>query len=328
MKPLRSKFVLTCVWLLAALCPRVVAADSPLPLLVVEVSEADDLAARRLLSLTEQPTQLVRMAEASEPARALALARAAGARQVVIFDQAQQHVVVLRTEDGAQWLRTTDASEATPFVAAFVAVELLALSAGAAAATRPAAAARPAAAPPVAPRWGTAWLGLRLGLDALVSAPYATSARPSVGALAAFARRDAAWALLLELQAAPHGRHQQRLGDGRLQLTRSDLTARAGALWQRRRWGISSFAQAGVLLIEASYRGSTAKTETRKAFVAGLGLEPNLQLTPWLRLYVSAIAQIVGPRGEYRASAQSALREPRFGLQVGAGLWLTLPTRH
>ncbi|MDB4976429.1 MAG: hypothetical protein JWN48_4770, partial [Myxococcaceae bacterium] len=161
--------------------------------------------------------------------------------------------------------------------------------------------------------------------DALATGPAAGSLRPSLGLLLGFGRTGFPWHWLLELHAAPHGQHEQRLAAGRLQLTRSDLTVRVGALWQRQRWGVLGFTEAGVLRVDASYRGNTARDERRSALLVGLGAEPNLQLTSWLRLFVSASLQAATPRGDYRVAGLSALREPALGLQLGAGMWLTLP---
>jgi len=292
-------------------------AAPPPPLLVVEVAEEDHAAAQRLLELTEQPAQLVRMPEARDPLRTLSLARAAQAERVVVFDQGARRVVVVRTRDASLLTRDTEASAAAPYLAAFVAIELLALPV----------AAPPAPAPAPKPARLLAVLGLRAGLEVLALSPYAGALRPSLGLMGTFRHPDATLGLRLELWAAPHASQEQTTAGGPLTLTRDDLAARAGLVWQQGRLTLSGFGQLGLAHIAASLQGPPREHSERTALALGLGFEPSVQLWRWLAVYASCAGSAHTPPGDYQVAGRSILRERPVLLSAGAGLYFTLPIR-
>jgi len=326
MKPSARKIVCVCAVCAFSLLVTLVcgtagrAHAAPPPLLVVEVAEEDHAAAQRLLELTEQPAQLVRMPEARDPRRTLSLAATAQAERVVIFDQGARRVVVLRTLDGSVLTRDTEASTGAPYLAAFVAIELLAL---------PAPTAPPPPTPSPPPKGAArlvSVLGLRAGLEVLPLSPYAGALRPALGVLGTFRRPHAAWALRLELWTAPHAAQQRATEEaGTLTLTRSDLALRAGPVWQHGRLALSGFGQLGAARIAATLDAAPRLDSRRGVLVLGLGLEPSVQLTRWLALYAACALSTHTPPGEYQVGGATVLRERRGLLMAGAGLYFTLP---
>lgn len=308
--------VVSVLALLSAFVALAARAEPPHPLLVVEVSEQDHAAAQRLLALTEQPTQLVRMPEARDPALALPLARAALADRVVIFDQGAQRVVVLSTRDASVLTRATDASEGAPFVAAFVAVELLAL---------PSPAPPPVLSPPPPPRPATSFvLGLRGGLEVLPLTPYRGALRPALGVFLGVRPPAAALGWRVELWASPHATHTEASATGRLSLTRDDFAARAGALWSRDRLALSGFGQLGLARIVAAWEAPQREQSRRAVVALGLGLEPSVLLWNGLALYAASSLIAHAPPADYRFGGES-LREPRLTWTLAAGVYVTLP---
>lgn len=294
-----SKFFLCCalLWL--------VASSALADLLVVASSPSDQPAAQRLCELHDEPARIVEDEGAADPERARALGRSHGAARVVVFAGAA--ISVTDVASGRRSARTAENSSA--FTAAFVATELLALQP----------ASTPSAASEPAPRLGFA---LRLGLQLDRVRPFPLAPRAELG----LALEHATWArasLRAELFGAPPGRSQH----AEVQRTSSELGARMAFVLERAPLRIAFAAQLGLGWVRARFDQAGYPDQTRKIVRAGLGVEPNYRLLPWLALYGGLALQSSLPRAEYRVAGERAARESPLGFTVSAGLWFAPPFR-
>jgi hypothetical protein len=296
------------------------------PLLVVEVSEADAAAAARLIELIAQPTERVRMAEASDPLAALAIARSRGFEQAVILDSTNQRVQLLRCRDGTVLTRVVDpsASSAPSYVMAFVAVELIALSA------QLEANAPPPPPPPPAPEHsdqrGAGHLGLRAQLRVggeliWLGAPFAGSARPTIGAGLWLARLPKAplW-LIAELDCALLGSAEMLTPSGRIVWSRSDAALRAGVAYEFGRLAVIGFAQARAALTSVDFLGPGGAASRHFGWGAAAGVEADLRLTDWAVLYASTALDFAAVRSDYRVEGVRVAQDPAQLANVALGL--------
>ncbi len=268
-------------------------------LLVLERSPTDHAASERLRELHDEPALVREDTEASAPAHAIELGRALGARRVVVFDGAS--VSLFETASGEQVTRSTP--DNTPYTAAFVAAELLAL--------------RPAPAPPALPPPRLRF-AMRFGAQAWLDPPFPVAPRADLGVALQHARWRA------ELFALVPG-HSEHAGVRR---NRGDLGLRASAfVLTHERFRLAIDAQIGAAWTRARLDEPGLLTRTRSALSLGVGLEPSLTLTPWLSLYGLATLHGSTPRAEYRVAGEPAARDSPLGVSFGVGLWLSPPFR-
>jgi hypothetical protein len=305
-----------CVLLVLLASPVAVAHAQSL--LVMEVSDEDAPAGDKLLDLIEQPVQRLRLPEAREPAAVLAIARKLGAERVVILDGGAHRVHLVLARDGTVLTRVVEQEQAwrAPYVMAFVAVELIALSAqlerGEPAAARQ---------DPLDFRGG-ARVDVRLGAELLwMGAPFRGNLRPALGVGAWFARsRESPLLWLVELECAFLGEASVATRDGRIALSRTDAGLRGGVGYALGRVALVGFVRARAALTSTEYLGPGGASSRRLTFGAGGGIEADFALTRWAALYASTVLDLASSRSDYRVQGTSVVRDPPLLGNVALGV--------
>jgi hypothetical protein len=306
---------------------------SAAPLLVVEFSDADAAAAAKLLDLIDQPAERMRMSAPVEPQSLLEPACARGSQHVVILDSAAQRVHLLRCRDGTLLTRqvaTSDVSSTgtTPalrggaasqaYVMAFVAVELLRLS------TQLELPAPAAATQHAAPETPPAGLRADLRLGAVLTwlgAPFEGDFQPALGAgvWLGSPQRSPLW-FVAELECVPLGRAQLATSGGRIVLTRTDVAIRSGIAYEIGRISLLAFGRARLARGSAEFLGSGGASSGNWTWGLGAGVEIELRVVGWAKLYASSAVDFAAARNDYRIEGVSVLRDPAQLANVGLGL--------
>lgn len=301
------------VWLLLSGLWAVRGTAEAVPLLVLEVSAQDAPAAVRLGELVAEPVQRRALPEARDLAAVERALRESGARRALILDSAARRVQVVE-RDGQVHTRLIEA-EATPYLTAFVASELLALP--------PPAPSNPAPARP--PREENPSLVARaagqLALD--VSNPYTSRwvARPKLGLELWLgpAGQRALFALGAEL-VLPTALAESN-PEGRIELLRWDAGLRAGAAFPIHAWRLLPFASGRAAFTRAD-SSTIANAQHTVGLGLGLGFQLERSLTKWLGLFVGLDAHTWLRRSAYEL-AGAPLFEERF-LMISADFGLVL----
>ncbi|MFI5308264.1 MAG: hypothetical protein ACHQ53_12965 [Polyangiales bacterium] len=286
--------------------------------LVVEVSSLDDAPAERLLELIERPVQRVSMPQAREPTAALGLARALQVDRIAILDSEMHRVHVVRTRDGTVMTRVVQASEVSqaPYVTAFVASELLALSAQ--------------LDTPERAREGllARRLSLTVGGELIgVGVPYGGGLRPELGAALWLAPAGTRFAWVLELLLGLTTDARVAAAMGRLELSRTDVSLRTGVACAIGRVALLGLARARLAWTDAAYLGPAGVPATRVGWGPGVDAEAQLELTRWLVAYAGVGLTLEASRSEYRVQSVRVATDPAALLAARAGLQLALRVR-
>jgi hypothetical protein len=169
-------------------------------------------------------------------------------------------------------------------------------------------------------------LRLRAGAELiLVGAPYAGALRPTLGLGLSVARSATAPAWLFELQLSVLGSAELRRPGERLALTRHDGRLRAGL-----QLALGPLALAGLIhlrasLSQADYTGPTPVSNASLRLGLGAGVEADLELVRWLRIYADVLLDAATSRSEYRVGGTRWIRDPALILSAGLGLALVVP---
>jgi hypothetical protein len=236
----------------------------------------------------------------------------------VILDGAARRVHVVLARDGTVLTRVVEQEQASraPYVMAFVAFELIALSAqlerGEPAAVRQ---------DPLDLRGGTR-LDLRLGAELLwMGAPFLGNVRPALGVGAWFARsRESRLFWLAELECALLGQASVATSGGRIALARTDAGLRGGMAYALGRVALVGFVRARAALTSTEYLGPGGASSRRLTFGVGGGIEADVALTRWAALYASTALDLASSRSDYRVQGTSVVRDPPLLGNVALGV--------
>jgi hypothetical protein len=303
-------------------------------LAVIELSEQDHAAADKLEELIREPfarTQGELPTLRGSPASLCESDEGI----LLILDSAHNAVRLVRCRDGAVLARELDpdAARQTPYLAAFVAAELLDLNAQLEdvrvepliAPAAPAAPAPTRAPPPNVPTLpvdaaeasrNTLRLRLRVGAESMVvGAPFEAMPRPTLGVgLAIFQ----AW--LVELQVSLlAGANLAREGE-HLSLTRSVSRLRAGLQLPFGPFAVAGMLHARASFTQADYGGETRSSKASLRLGLGAGLEGNWALTSWLLLYGDTIVDVATSRSDYLIHTDSWVQDPKLVFTCSLGL--------
>lgn len=289
------------------------AAAEEAPLLVLEVSAEDVAAADRLSELVAQPMERRALPEARDPAAASSALSASGAGRALVLDSAARRVQLIE-RDGQLRTRLIEA-EATPYLTAFVASELLALAPPVASVSAP----QPSQEEPPS---RVARAAGQLALD--VSSPYTTRwiARPKLGLelwLGPKTWQRALFALGAELVIPTP--LSERNAEGRISLLRWDAGLRAGAAFPINAWRLLPFVSGRTAITRADST-ATANAQHTVGLGLGLGFQVERSLTKWLGLFLGLDAHALLRRSAYEL-AGAPLLEERF-LMISADFGLVL----
>jgi hypothetical protein len=301
---------------------RAAAADvTPVRLLVLEVSSEDAAAAARLVELVGQPVARRLLPAARDANAAHSALLESSAPRAVVLDTSARRVQVLE-RDGQARTRLIEA-EATPYLTAFVASELLALDPPAA---QGPAAQEPAAQQEGAPRSPVARVAGQLALD--VASAYTTRwlARPKLGLdlwLSAGASRRMFVVLGAEL-VPPVPLHESGAA-GRITLLRWDAGLFAGLAFPVHAWRLLGYASGRAAIGRADSSGAAEGEQHTVGLGLGAGFRVERSLTNWLGLFASVDLHTMLRRNAYELSGETLLQE-RI-LMVSADFGLVLHTR-
>jgi hypothetical protein len=307
----------------AALSLAWVASVQAEALKVVEVSASDHAAADKLAELVRPPFE--RAAGTTASSREEARVHCAGPEQiVVVLDSAHDAVRLLRCRDGAVLNRAIDpaAARATPYLAAFIAAELIHLNAELKDV-------RVSPLPASADNAGSARrsrlleLRLRAGIETLaVGSPFSAMPRPAFAAGLSVSPAPDALAWLVELQVSLLASSEQARASEQLSLQRNDARLRAGLLWP-----LGRLALLGALLLRGSvthaqYRADhqTPPSTAALRFGLGGGVGAELALTDWLYAYAEVQLDVATSRSDYRIHGVTWASDPRVAVSSGLGL--------
>jgi hypothetical protein len=276
-------------------------------LMLFEVSEDDAAAGDKLLDLLGESVQRTRWVEAREPSAVLEVARRLGAERVVILDGGAHRVHMVRVRDATVLTRVVDPGQGSraPYVMAFVAFELIALSAQLERG-------EPAAKPERLDLRGGTRAVVRLGAELLwMGEPFRGNVRPTLGVGAWFERsRESRLSWLAELECAFLGAASVAASGGRLALSRTDAGLRGGVAYALGRVELVGFVRARAALTSAEYLAPGGASSRRLTFGAGGGIEVDFALTRWAALYASTALDLASSRSDYRVQGTSVVRDP------------------
>ena len=287
---------------------------------VIENSEQDHAAADKLAELIKQP--FVRFELSLTPNVDV---DCRGEAQLELWlDSAHDSVRLMRCRDRTVLARALEpgAARETPYLAAFVAAELLALNAELAAAQEQATARpAPSAAPTPAPVRARSRWRLSLGGELFaIGEPFRGTLRPNFGIGLLVEPEPHRPGALVELQLSALGNAELSRGSERLGLTRNDGRLRAGI-----RYALGGLALAGLVfarasLTEAEYRGAAQNSNTAVRWGLGAACEIEVAIAPWLSLVADIALDFATSRSDYRVGGISWARDPARTLNLGLAL--------
>lgn len=315
------------VAVLLALAAQVQAQD----LQVVETSELDRVAADKLSELIPEP--FTRVHDAGGVLRDQPAELCHTREQIIlILDVASQAVRLLRCRDATALTRTIDpdAARETPYLAAFIATELLSLNSELED-VRVEPLAAPARPPPPSPNEpplpavvetdrSSRLLRLRVGAEAILyGPPFGGVPHPTLAVGVSFAREPEAVAWLFEIQLSAFAKGQQQTDAERISLTRHDGRVRVGV-----QWPLGPFALSGLLhlrgsLTQGAYSGRSGSSQSSLRLGLGAGVQGDLALASWIALYADAVADAATSRSDYRVGGVSRLRDPELIFSFSLG---------
>jgi hypothetical protein len=122
------------------------------------------------------------------------------------------------------------------------------------------------------------------------------------------------------LECAPLGRAQATAAGGRIVLTRTDVGLRSGIAYEISRISLLAFARGGLSLTSAEFLGPGGASSAQWTWGVGAGLEVELRLVGWAKLYASSAVDFALSRSDYRIEGVSALRDPARRANTALGL--------
>jgi hypothetical protein len=287
-------------------------------LLVLEVSPEDAAAAQRLVELLAEPAERLLMAAARNPGAAQAALLHSSAPRAVVLDSAARRVQVVE-RNGRTRTRLIEA-EATPYLTAFVASELLALD--------PPPAPHEVVPEPAVVHAHFARLGGLLALD--VASAYTTRwlARPKLGLdlwISAARAQRAQLALALELVPAVPLHESSPLGS--IALLRWDSALSLGAAFPVNAWRLLLLASGRIAITRATSSGAADREEHTVALGLGGAFRVERSLTKRLGLFASVDAHALLRRNAYELAGELLLQERFLMVSANFGLVLHTPER-
>lgn len=306
-----------CVLIVLTLLSWMPAAQAQERVLLIATAASDEAAARRTQELLDAPSSLLLApAQPLSDERLRTMLAQIGASYALVFD-AQQASVRVFGMNGARHTRTFAADKpATPYEAAFVATELLALAR---------VKAQPRPPPALAPRRvqlaGRAALelaGFYQGLN-MVRPSLAFDLRPRIGATA---HRLALGGVL-----GLPGRHEQQRGAVEFELVRWDTQLRLGFAADFGHTRLLAVAQARLARTGVAWSGEPGAKQHGTSLGFGPALEAELAVSAWFGLFTSLGCDVMTRRNLYRIGDLEAFREDQIAWSALFGLVITSPAR-
>jgi hypothetical protein len=299
-------------WLSWSPATRTASAQSS-ELVLLESSELDAEDSQRLRELLDRPLRVARLAQPD--ADGVAHARTLGAAEVLVLDRARARVVLVRRAAPELLVRQSEPSGLvrSPYVLAFMAAELLALSEQL---TRERAA-----------RFGLEQVLLRAGLDVQAGSGSATLTRPGLALAGHWSRAERRIGLMLGASAALLGRSDAGSALGEVRFSRTDLQAMIGPSLRHGRLLAVARAQLGVALEHAEYLGPGGSLRRHASYHAGAGLELHVRLLAHLGLCLEAGAAAALTRAEFRVLGSAVGGSASWFARGALSLEFLWPTR-
>jgi hypothetical protein len=317
-------------WCLAGLLALAAPARAD-ELKVIEVSPEDHAAGDKLAELIREAFTRQARGDATPGEHPSSLCTKE--REIIlILDSAHDAVQLLRCRDGALLTRAIapDAARETPYLAAFVAAELLDLNREledvrvqpltAAERPQPIAAAAP---PPLRSVESSARLLLSLGAEALLAgAPFRALPRPTFAVGLAFAHGPGTFSWLGELQVSLLAQAERQRGAEHLSLTRHDARLRAGLMHAFGPVALAALVHVRGSLTVADYTSAMENSQAPLRLGIGAGLLGTLDLADWALFYADASLELATSRTKYTVHGDIWAKDPELVVQCSLGLML------